>query len=84
MGKYGKILQQILSGSSDANIAFDDLCQLLFRLGFETRVRGSHHIFFKHGIVEIINLQKDGSKAKRYQVRQIRTIVLQYNLRGDL
>jgi predicted RNA binding protein YcfA (HicA-like mRNA interferase family) len=82
MGKYEKLLEQILHGSSDANIEFDELCQLLLKLGFETRVRGSHHIFRKQGVEERINLQKDGSKAKAYQVRQVRAVILKHNLRG--
>ena len=61
MGKNEKLLDQILLGTSDANISFDGLCQLLIRLGFEERVRGSHHIFRKEGVQEMINLQKDGS-----------------------
>jgi predicted RNA binding protein YcfA (HicA-like mRNA interferase family) len=82
MGKYEKLLEQILLGNSDANVDFDELCQLLLRLGFEIRVRGSHHIFRKQGVEERINLQRDGSKAKVYQVRQVRSVILRYNLRG--
>ena len=41
---------------------------------------GSHHIFTKPGIVERINLQREGSKAKPYQVRQVRKILAQYKL----
>ncbi len=84
MGKYEKILLQILRGSSDANIAFTDLFNLLKKLGFEERVRGSHHIFRKKGIIEKINLQRDGSKAKVYQVRQVRNLILKYNLGEEL
>ncbi len=83
MGKYEKLLEQILLGNSDANIDFDELCQLLIRLGFQTRVRGSHHIFRKQGVEERINLQRDGSKAKAYQARQVRTVILRYKLRGE-
>lgn len=72
-----------MQGSSDANIPFDDLCQLLRRLGFDERIRGSHHIFRKNGIFEKINLQRDGKKAKVYQVRQVRSIILMYNLRFE-
>lgn len=80
MGKYEKLLLKIVEGTSDANIPFDDLCQLLRRLGFEERVRGGHHIFRKTGIEEKPNLQADGNKAKMYQVRQVRAIILKYNL----
>lgn len=84
MGKYEKLFNQILLGTSDANIAIDELFQLLTRLGFEERIRGSHHMFRKDGILEMINLQRDGSKAKTYQVRQVRAILLKYKLRGDI
>jgi predicted RNA binding protein YcfA (HicA-like mRNA interferase family) len=80
MGKYDKVLVQVTSGSSDANISFDELCQLLTRLGFDSRVRGSHHIFFKRGVVVRINLQHDGNKAKPYQVRQVRRIISENKL----
>ncbi len=68
MGKYEKLLNHILKGTADSNIAFDDLCNLLRKMGFDERTRGSHHIFRKKGIVEKINLQRDGNKAKAYQV----------------
>lgn len=45
MGKYSKLLQKVLVGSSDSSIDFSSLCQLLVRLGFQERVKGSHHIF---------------------------------------
>ena len=66
MGKHEEVLRQILSGMADANIRFDDLRGLLTRLGFEERIRGSHHNFRRKGIPEKINLQRDGSKAKPY------------------
>ncbi len=75
-----KTLHRVLSGTSDAAIRFDDLRQLLSSLGFEMRVRGSHHIFRKTGIEEKINLQRDGSEAKPYQVRQVRNVLLKYHL----
>ncbi len=82
MGKYEKLLIKIIEGKSDENIAFDDLCKLLTRLGFELRIKGSHHIFRKEGITEKPNLQKDGNKAKSYQVRQIRDIFIKNNIKG--
>ncbi len=80
MGRYEKLLVQILQGASDANIAFSDLRNLLKHLGFEERIRGSHHLFRKAGVEEKINLQKAGAKAKVYQVRQVRKVILKYNL----
>lgn len=82
MGKYDKLLLQILKGASDTNILFEDLCQLLRRMGFDERVRGSHCIFRKQGIEEKINLQSDDTQAKAYQVRQVRAIIGKYKLGG--
>ncbi len=83
MGKYEKLHARILSGASDANIDFMELCQLLRRIGFNERSHGSHHIFRKTGIVEMINLQREEGKAKIYQVRQVRKIILKYNLKNQ-
>lgn len=77
-----KVLRQILRGTSDANISFAGLCQLLKEMGFEQRIHGDHHIFTKEGIVEILNLQPKGSKAKVYQVKQVRSVILKYKLGG--
>lgn len=84
MSKYEKLLQQVLRGTSDANIAFDDLCQLLIRAGFQERITGSHHVFRKEDVRERINLQKEGDKAKAYQVRQVREVFATYELGGEL
>ena len=80
MGKYEKLLTRIVYGKSDTEIAFADLCNLLERLGFTVRIRGSHHMYRKEGVKEKINLQKEGGKAKPYQVRQVRNIILKYKL----
>ena len=82
MGKFEKLIFQILRGTSDSNILFTDLVNLLIHLGFEMRVKGSHHIFRKSGVEEKPNLQKDGNKAKSYQVRQVRNIIIKYKLGG--
>ena len=75
-----KALDRVLRGTSDANIRFDDLCRVLKRLGFEERIRGDHHIFTRHGVEEILNLQPRGSLAKAYQVKQVRNVIVQYKL----
>jgi len=55
---------QILIGTSAANIFFDELCGLLKYIGFKERIKGSHHIFTKDYIEEILNLQPKVNKAK--------------------
>ena len=84
MSKHDKLLLQILRGTSDANVPFNDLRHLLSELGFEERIRGSHHMFRKAGIIEKINLQREGNKAKVYQVRQVRAVILKYSLGGEV
>jgi len=72
-----------LSGTADAAIRFEDLCHLLESLGFEKRVRGSHHIFRKDGVVAKVNLQRAGAQAKPYQVKQVRAMILEAKLGGE-
>lgn len=84
MPSADKVLEVILRGNSDANISFTGLCRLLLRLGFHQRIRGDHYIFWKEGVAEIVNLQPKGSKAKPYQVKQVRAILLKYKLGGEL
>ncbi|ATG90777.1 toxin HicA [Methylomonas koyamae] len=80
MGKYDKLLYKILSGRSDGNIAFAELMQLLKRMDFEVRIRGDHHIFTRVDIAEILNLQPNGAMAKSYQVKQVRQVIVKYQL----
>ncbi|MGA1841383.1 MAG: type II toxin-antitoxin system HicA family toxin [bacterium] len=81
MSRYKKLLAKILRGTSDRDIHFSDMCQLLKRIGFDERIKGDHHIFTKDYIEEIINLQPKGSKSKPYQVKQVRNLILKYKLR---
>ena len=83
MSKYDKLLNKILCGTSDSNIQFSELCQLLYRLDFNERIKGDHHILSKQGVSEIINIQPKEGKAKPYQVKQIRNLILKYKL-GDI
>jgi hypothetical protein len=74
-----KILDKVLSWLSDKNIRFQELSKLLIDFGFSERTKGDHHIFYMDGVEEIINLQplRDG-KAKAYQVKQVRMLILKY------
>jgi hypothetical protein len=79
--RHAKSLDRLLSGTADRAFRFDDLCALLRRLGFAERQRGgSHHIFTRDGVAEILNLQPRGGEAKPYQVRQVREVVVKYGL----
>ena len=78
MPPYEKILQEVMSGTKDRNILFTELQKLLEILGFECRIKGDHFIYYKKGIEEIINIQPEGNKAKAYQVKQVRNLILKY------
>jgi predicted RNA binding protein YcfA (HicA-like mRNA interferase family) len=80
VGKHEKLVQKILSGRQDTSVDFSEAVTLLQALGFSIRIRGSHHIFDRKGVEEIINIQPTGSKAKAYQVKQIRELILKYRL----
>jgi hypothetical protein len=83
VSKVTKILTPILRGDADANINFSDLRALLRHLGFVERIRGSHHIFTRENVAEILNLQPKGAKAKAYQVKQVRNVIISYGMAGD-
>lgn len=58
---------------------FAPVRRLLLSLDFEERTSGSHHIFSRYDIAELINLQEvKGGKVKPYQVRQLRELLVQY------
>ena len=82
MGKYDKLLTSILSGRSDRSIRFTELTHLLLAMGFNERINGDHHIYYRQDIEEILNLQPKGSQAKAYQVRQVRNLIIKYRLEG--
>lgn len=84
MSQYEKLLLSILSGTRDKNLLFSDLRVVLERLGFQCRIKGDHFIYTKVGIEEIMNIQPMGNMAKPYQVKQVREIILKYQLGGSV
>jgi len=77
-----KLHAKIVAAQNDANVSFSELRSLLLNLGFDERIRGSHHIFRRDGVREKVNIQADGKMAKPYQVKQVREILLRYRLGG--
>ena len=76
-----KVYNAVISGQSDNNIRYADFQNLIEDLGFVfERQRGSHVIYYQDKIEEFMNIQPDGSKAKGYQVRQLRGIILAHGL----
>ncbi|OGW33438.1 MAG: toxin HicA [Nitrospirae bacterium GWC2_56_14] len=84
MTQKQKLLERVLSGASDTNIDFDEMCQLMRTLGFQERIRGSHHVFSKDGVEEILNVQPRGAQAKPYQVKQVRSVIVKYKLGASI
>ena len=84
MSQYEKLLLRILCGTQDSNITFSDLQKVLTILGFVVRIKVDHFIYTRDDIAEIINIQPKGNKAKPYQVKQVRNLILKYQLGGDL
>lgn len=75
-----KTLDKILAGNADVNVRFEELCALLTAKGFRMRSEGSHFIFSCAGVRERINLQREGSKAKPYRVRQVRKVLISHKI----
>ena len=84
MSQLQKTMVAILSGIQDRNVSFSDLYNILIALGFSVRIKGDHHIFTRQDVVEIINIQPNGNKAKPYQVKQVRNLILKYKLGGAI
>ena len=80
MSKFDKLIITLLSGNADKNFKFDDLVKILLTLDFQLRINGSHHIFTKNEVVEIINVQPINNMAKPYQVKQVRELIIKYKL----
>jgi hypothetical protein len=79
------ILNKVITGLSDQNIRFESLRRLMHALNFQERIKGDHHIFTKDNVMEIINIQPLGNgKAKAYQVKQVRNIILKYSLNKEI
>jgi hypothetical protein len=75
-----RLLKRLLRGDV-RNVEFGDLVELVLALGFrEVGGRGSHRVFARDGVTELVNLQQDKGQAKPYQVRQIVTLVRRYDL----
>lgn len=63
------------------NVRFEDLCSAAELFGFKFKGgKGSHRIFVKEGIKEMLNFQNVKGWAKPYQVKQFISVIEKYNL----
>jgi hypothetical protein len=71
-----------LKQSHFQNIDFADFVALVEALGFALkRTSGSHQLFSREGLPEILNLQPLQGQAKPYQARQLLRLIERYNLK---
>lgn len=76
-----KVYNAVMSGKSDNNIRFSDFRNLIVDLGFNfIRQNGSHRQYFHDEINAFMNIQNDSSKAKAYEVKQLRKIIIENDL----
>jgi len=63
------------------NVRFEVLCGAAELFGFKLRGgKGSHRIYVKEGVREMLNFQNVKGKAKPYQVKQLLKVVERYKL----
>jgi hypothetical protein len=63
------------------NVRFRKLCKIAEAFDFKFRGgKGSHRIYVREGVEEMLNFQNVGGKAKPYQVKQLIKIIEKYNL----
>ena len=75
MSKYDKLISDILAGKK---VAYKDAEKILFRLGFELSVTGSHHIFRKNGYKRSISLKKR-TELLNYQIKIMQEVLKDHN-----
>lgn len=62
---------------SETNIKFKDLLKICENFFEGPKISGSHHIFKTPWKGQPwVNIQKDGNKAKKYQVKQVRDALI--------
>ena len=78
--KRRKLLARLASGAV-RNVGFDDFNGLVKTFGFVlVRKSGSHHIYTRPDIPQLVNLQDVNGEAKPYRARQFLRLVEKYNL----
>lgn len=67
--------------SNPKNVRFERLCRAAESFGFTfKRMRGSHRVYKREGIVELLDFQHWQSMGKSYQVKQFLEVIDDYNL----
>ena len=67
--------------NNPAGVRFRELCHLAVHMGFIKRDgKGSHVVYEKEGVVEILTFQNRKGMAKTYQVKQLLAVIEKYGL----
>ena len=78
--KRRKLLARLATGAV-RNVSFDDFAGLVRAFGFtQVRQSGSHHIYSRPDVPQLVNLQDVDGEAKPYQIRQFLRLVERRNL----
>lgn len=73
-------IYQKLKGNP-ADVRFEEICKAAKLFGFRFRGgKGSHRIYVRAGVREMLNFQEVKGKAKPYQVKQFIRVIEKYNL----
>lgn len=68
--------------NTNINVRYSDFVTLIKAYGFRrTRSNGSHEIYRRKGVADIVNIQNDNGQAKPYQVKQFLSLIEKYNLK---
>jgi hypothetical protein len=77
--KKAEMYRQLKNHSK--NVRFGYLCNAAERFGFTCRgSKGSHRIYTRDGVRELLNFQEVKGMAKPYQVKQLCKIIEDYSL----
>ena len=71
MGKNDKLINKILENRT---ITYNEAERLLFKLGFELEICGSHHVFRKKGYFKNISIKKR-KQLLPYQLRDLKEVL---------
>jgi predicted RNA binding protein YcfA (HicA-like mRNA interferase family) len=81
MTRIAKLYNRLLSGRA---LTFAEFQTLILAFGFELdRIKGSHHVYKRPGIIDRVNAQPKGKDAKSYQVQQFLDMVEANGLKLD-
>ena len=80
MAKPKKAFDRVMEGRG--SVSFRDFERLLVALGFtHERTSGSHRIYVHPRVNRPLSVQPKGKDAKPYQVRQLRTMIEEFDLK---